>query len=269
MFALRELWALISSIQLNDAVDILLVALLFYFLFSLLKGTHSAVALRGLISVLLISFLIYFFARLAQLSAITLLFRSFWLIAVLMFILLFQNELRRALTEVGQIKLFQHFFKQPSEFIEEIMKAVNIMSKRRVGSLIAIERQNPLKSFIDTGVEIDSAVTSELLRTIFSPFSPLHDGAIVVRNDRLIAAGCILPLSDDPTLSKELGTRHRAAIGLSEETDALVVIVSEETGTLSVAERGTLERGLSLEELRTRLIESLGIKVEKEEEDEG
>ncbi len=268
MIALRELWALISSIQLNDVIDILLVALLFYFLFSLLKGTRSAVALRGLISVLLISFLIYFFARLARLSAITLLFKSFWLIAVLMFILLFQNELRRALTEVGQIKAFQHFFKQHSEFIDEIIKAVNIMSKRRIGGLIAIERQNPLKSFVDTGVEVDSTVTSELIRTIFSPFSPLHDGAIVLKGDRVVAAGCILPLSDDPTLSKELGTRHRAAIGLSEETDAIIVVVSEETGTLSLALRGNLERGLSLEELRDRLTESMGIKVEKEE-DEG
>ncbi len=266
MIALKELWALITGIQLNDVVDILLVAVLFYFLFSLLKGTRSAVALRGLISVLLISFLIYFVSRLARLSAITFLFKSFWLIGVLMFILLFQSELRRALTEVGQIKLFRHFFKQQGEFVDDIIKAVNIMSKRRVGGLIAIERKNPLKTFIDTGIEIDSAVTSEILRTIFSPFSPLHDGSVIIRNDRLVAAGCILPLSDDPTLGKELGTRHRAAIGLTEESDAVVVVVSEETGTISVAETGNLERGLSLEELRERLIELLEIKVEEEDE---
>lgn len=267
MVALRELWALISGIQWNDAIDILLVALLFYFLFSLLKGTRSAVALRGLIGILLISFLIYFLARLARLSALTLLFRSFWLIVVLMFILLFQNELRRALTEAGQIKLFRHFFTQGGEYVDEIIKAVNIMSKRRIGGLIVIERQNPLKTFIDTGVEIDSAVTSDLLRTIFAPFSPLHDGAVIIRNDRIVAAGCILPLSDDPTLSKDLGTRHRAAIGLSEETDAIVVVVSEETGTISLAVNGTLERGLQLETLKKRLTELLGIKEEKEDED--
>ena len=267
MIALKELWALITGIGLNDVLDILLVSILFYFLFSLLKGTRSAVALRGLISILLVSFLIYFVARLARLSAITFLFKSFWLIGVLMFFIIFQSELRRALTEVGQIKLFRHFFKQRGEFVDEIIKAVNIMSKRRIGGLLAIERKNPLKTFIDTGVEVDSAVTSEMLRTIFSPFSPLHDGAIIIRNDRIIAAGCILPLSDDPTLSKDLGTRHRAAIGLTEESDAIVVVVSEETGTVSLAVTGGLERGLSLENLKNRLIELLEIKVEKEDEE--
>lgn len=266
MVALKELWALISGIQIADVVDILLVAVLFYFLFSLLQGTRSAVALRGLISILLISFVIYFLARLTRLSAIQLLFRSFWLIAVLMFILLFQNELRRALTEAGQIKLFRHFFRPYGEFIDEIVKAVNIMSKRRMGGLIVVERESPLKIFIDTGVEIDSTMSSELLRTIFSPFSPLHDGAVIVRNDRIVAAGCILPLSDDTTLSKELGTRHRAAIGLTEESDAFVVVVSEETGSISLAVNGHLERGLTLEQLRERMIELSGIKVEKEDE---
>jgi diadenylate cyclase len=266
MTAFKELWALITGIQLNDVVDILLVAVLFYFLFSLLKGTRSAIALRGLISVLLISFLIYFVARLARLSAITFLFKSFWLIAVLMFILLFQGELRRALTEVGQIKLFRHFFKQGEEYVDEIVKAISIMSNRRIGALIAIERHNPLKTFVDTGVVVDSMVTSELLRTIFAPFSPLHDGAVVIRNDRVVSAGCILPLSDDPTLSKELGTRHRAALGLSEESDALVVVISEETGTISLAVMGRLDRGLDVDELKEKLTGLLDIKVEKKDE---
>ncbi len=266
MVALKELWALISGMQLNDVIDILLVAFLFYFLFSLLKGTRSAVALRGLISVLLISFAIYFVARVARLSAVQLLFRSFWLIAVLMFILLFQNELRRAITEVGQVKLFRHFLKQHGEHIDEIIKSVNIMSKRRIGGLIVIEREHPLKIFIDTGVEVDSVVSSELIRTIFSPLSPLHDGAVIIRNDRIVAAGCILPLSDDPTISKELGTRHRAAIGLTEESDAFVIVVSEETGAISLAVNGRLERNLTLEQLRDRINELTGIKTETEHE---
>ena len=174
-----------------------------------------------------------------------------------MFILLFQNELRRALTEAGQIKLFRHFFTQGGEFIDEIIKAVNIMSKRRIGGLIVIERQNPLKTFIDTGVEIDSAVTSDLLRTIFAPFSPLHDGAAIIRNNRIVAAGCILPLSDDPTLSKELGTRHRAAIGLSEESDAIVIVVSEETGNISFSAGGDIKEKISSISLKSMILEEL------------
>jgi diadenylate cyclase len=183
-----------------------------------------------------------------------------------MFILLFQSELRRALTEVGQVKLFRHFFTQSSQYLDDVIKATCVMSNRRVGALIAIERHNPLKTFIDTGTEIDSAVTSEVIRTIFAPFSPLHDGAVVIRNNRVVAAGCILPLSDDPNLNKELGTRHRAALGLSEETDAVVVVVSEETGTISIAARGNLERSLDEETLRERLTELLDIKVEKKDE---
>jgi diadenylate cyclase len=260
---MKEFWSLISSMQVTDVIDIMLVAGLFYLLFSLLKETRSAVALRGLISVLVLSFIIFFVAKYAHLSAVAVIFERFWVIGVLVFIIVFQNEFRKALTEVGQIKVFRHFFVSSSgRYCDETVKAVAAMSSRKTGALIAIERRNSLKPYADTGTSMDSEISSEILRTIFSPYTPLHDGAVIVRNERIVAAGCILPLSDTPGLSKDLGTRHRAAVGLSEETDAIVIIVSEETGTISLAVHGNLARGETAESLKEKLLELLDIESE-------
>ena len=246
-----------------DVVDILIVAAVFYLLFSLLRETRSAVALRGLVSLLLFSFVVYFLAEAARLNAVTLIFRSFWVVVVLVFIVAFQHEFKRALTNVGQMRIFRVFFSESVEFLDELIRAVSTMAKQRVGALIAIERVNSLRVYCDTGIPLDAVVTAEMLRTIFTRPSPLHDGAVVIRGDRITAASCILPLSNNPALGKDLGTRHRAAVGLSEEADTVVVVVSEETGIISLAYNGRLDRRQTPESLRDALAELLEIRSEE------
>ncbi|KPL11238.1 hypothetical protein AMJ85_04080 [candidate division BRC1 bacterium SM23_51] len=245
-----------------DVLDILVVAAIFYLLFRLLRETRSAVALRGLVSLLLFSFLVFFLAEVARLNAVTLIFRSFWIVVLLVFIVAFQHEFKRALTNVGQMRIFRVLFTQSGEFLDELIGAVGMMAKQRVGALIAVERLNSLKVYCDTGIPLDAVVTAEILRTVFTRPTPLHDGAVIVRGDRIVAASCILPLSNNPTLSKELGTRHRAAIGLSEETDAAVIVISEETGVVSLAFHGRLERRQTPESLRDALADLLEIRSE-------
>lgn len=250
---MREQLSLFTTMDLSDVFDILLVAALFYFIFTLLKGTRSWVALRGMITLLLFSFLIYFFARVARLPAVAMIFENVWIVIVLVFVFVFQNEFKKALTDVGQLRIFRALFTPSGQYVNEVVQAVRIMSTRHVGALIAIERRNSLRPYSETGTPVDSAIQAELIRTIFTPYSPLHDGAVVLSGDRIVAAACILPLSATEDLSKDLGTRHRAAIGLTEETDGLVIIVSEETGTISLAINGQLERPLTPDDLKRRL----------------
>lgn len=259
---MSEFITLLQTIQIGDVIDIIIVGALFFGLFALLRETRSSVALRGLIGILLLSFVFFFVAKVFSLVALTLIFERFWVIVILVFLIVFQNEFKKALTEIGQIKFFRRFFTGSAEFLDEVIRAVEIFSERKIGALIVFERKNPLKVYSDTGIKIDSLVTSELLRTIFATNTPLHDGAIIIRDDRIIAAGCILPLTNDPNISKDLGTRHRAAIGLSEETDAVVIVVSEETGIISIAEHGGLTRRVVPDKLKENLIDYLGLKRE-------
>ena len=262
---MKELFEIVSSsLTIIDLIDILLVSLLFYLLFSLLKGARSSVALRGLVTILFLSLLIYFLAMTLNLKATVLLIERFWLVAVLVFLIVFQHEFRRVLTEIGQMKIFRHLFSRNSGFLEEVLRSILVMSNRKIGALIVFERRNSLRVYADTGTAIDSEVNTEMIRTIFSPYAPLHDGAMIIRNDRIVAAGCILPLTSDPNVDKELGTRHRAAIGLTEENDSVAVAVSEETGIISLATRGELSRGESIESLRKKLEDLLDIKSEEE-----
>jgi len=237
------------------------VALVFYFIFLMLRESRAAVALRGMIAILVGSLLIYFCAFAFGLTALRVVFNRFWVVVILMFIIVFQQDFRRALTQVGQMRIFRRLFMQGGQHLDEVVEAVRNMAKRRVGAIVAFERRNSLRVFAETGTRVDAHVTAELLRTIFTAYSPLHDGAVIVRDERLVAAGCILPLSADDSLSKDLGTRHRAALGLSEESDAVVVVVSEETGIVSLAVHGALRRGLSAEELREALIAELELEV--------
>lgn len=257
---MRQFYDLYIPHTFVDIIDILIVAAIFYLLFSMLRETRSAIALRGLISLLLFSFVVYFLAGLAKLNAVTLIFRSFWIVVLLVFIVAFQHEFKRALTNIGQTRVFRVFFTESVEFLDELIAGITTMAKQRVGALIAIERANSLKVYCDTGVPVDAIVTSEMLRTIFTRPSPLHDGAVVLRGERVIAASCILPLSNSPALSTELGTRHRAAVGLSEETDSAVIAVSEESGIISMAFNGRLERRMTPESLRAELAELLEIR---------
>ena len=259
-----NLWGLIRSMGLVDVFDIAVVTIIFYSLFRLLRESRSSVALEGMLALLLLSFSIFFIARFLNLNALGLVFEQFWIVIVLAALILFQNEFKRALVDLGQLRILRALFQHSSQYIDEVIAAVQTMSTRRIGALIAIERRNPLRTYADTGTPLDSTVTSELLRTIFTLHSPLHDGAVVIRNERVVAAACILPLTSDTTLSTDLGTRHRAAIGLSEETDALVLTVSEETGIISVAIAGRLERNLSAEDLRRRLMGELHVEMDEE-----
>lgn len=266
---MEELIATVANIGWNDVLDILLVTVFFYAIFALLRGTRSYVALMGFITVMMATLLLFLLARTWELRALSMIFNRFWIIVVLIFLIVFQSEFRKMLTDIGQMRLFRSFFATRERVaIDEIVQAVTVMAGRNIGALIAFERRNPLKSYMHTGTELDATVTAQLIRTVFTHYAPLHDGALIVRGDRLASAGCILRLTDDPTLSRELGTRHRAAIGLSEETDAVVVVVSEETGTISLAIDGKLERGLKPEQLRRRLARELNVASEVEEEEE-
>ncbi len=260
------LWGLIRSISVADVLDIALVTALFYALFRLLRASRSSVALEGMLTLLLLSFFIFFIARFLHLNALRLVFERFWIVLVLAALIMFQNEFKRALVDLGQLRILRALFQHSGRYVDEIVTSMQTMSTRHIGALIAIERRNPLRSYAETGTPIDSVVTSELLRTIFTPHSPLHDGAVVIRNERVVAAACILPLTSDPALPTDFGTRHRAALGLSEETDALVLVVSEETGIISVAIGGRLERNFSAEDLRRRLLEELHVEGEEETE---
>ncbi|HNY28018.1 MAG TPA: diadenylate cyclase CdaA [Candidatus Sumerlaeota bacterium] len=266
---LSRFWALITTIEISDAFDIVVVAAIFYFILTLLRGTRSNVALRGMIIFLLACFLLYFFARLASLKSLEMILANGWIIIILVFVLVFQNEFKKALTDLGQWRIFRALFTHTGEQISELVKAVRSMSSRHIGAIIAIERRNSLRPYVDTGTPLDALANSSLIRTIFTPYSPLHDGAVILSGERIVSAACILPLTARPDISKELGTRHRAAIGLSEETDALIIVVSEETGTISLAIDGQLERNLTCEDLKKRIETELNIVETPESEVNG
>ncbi len=252
-------WLTIRSMEPNDFVDILLVAAVFYGLFAILRGSRSWVVLQGMVTILIGSFLIYFLANTFKLTALMAVFRSFWVIAILLFIVVFQHDFRRSLTQLGQLRIFRNLFTQRGLFLDDLLLAVRQMAQRRVGALIAFERRNTLRVYADTGTPLDSVISEKLIQTIFASHTPLHDGAIIIRDDRLLAAGCIFPLGQESIYAKDLGTRHMAAVGLSEETDAVVLVVSEETGIISLAVGGELRRGLNQEALKEMLIQELDI----------
>lgn len=219
----------------------------------MIKDTRATALLKGLI-VLLVADLI---SKWLGLNVINWLLQKAMTVLFVALPIVFQPELRRGLEQLGHSKLFGKRFilseAQTDSLLEEVVTAVGGMAKNKVGALIVFERKTGLNDFIETGVKVDGLVSSELLTNIFIPKSPLHDGAVIMRGDRVIAAGCILPLSEDRTLDSELGTRHRAAIGISEHTDALVVVASEETGIISLAQGGRLRRHVETETLKDLL----------------
>lgn len=259
---LNDLIALVSGIGVRDAIDILMVALLFFLLLNMMRMSRSQVALRGLMLVLGITFAFYLVTLFGQLKAMKALLDRLWVVIVLVFLIVFQNEFKKILTEYGRLPVFRAIFKQGSTPIEEIIKAAARLSEKKVGALICIERRTPLRSYIETGTALDALVSVEVLRTIFAMYTPLHDGAVIIRNNRIAAAGCLLPLSEQE-LPKDLGTRHRAAIGLTEETDAIVVVVSEETGIISLCHEGSIERPETAESLRHKLRDLFDIDEEE------
>lgn len=256
---------ILRTMSLADVFDIVLVAIPFYVMFALLREARSYYALWGLIWTLIGFLVIYLAARVWGLKATALIYERFWIIVVLLFLIVFQGELKTALTDVGRLRIFRVLFPQETHVVEEVIEAVQDMASKRIGALIAFERGNTLAPYLGTGTMLDARASAEMIGSIFSPKAPLHDGALIIRGERLVAGSCILPLAEHENLARDLGTRHRAAIGLSEETDALVVVVSEETGLISLAEAGELQRGLKPEDLRRRLREELDMQADGRE----
>lgn len=243
-----------------DILDIIFVAFLFYRLFLLIKGTRATQMFIGLFLLIIVSF----FAQWLNLNALNWILSSLKTVLVIAFVILFQPELRKALTQLGQNRIIGFFIKvEESGTVPEIVKSCHQLSQKGLGAIIVIEQDVGLRNYIETGTPLDARVTAELLGTIFTPPGPLHDGAVVIEKNRIVAAGCILPLSQNPRLGKSLGTRHRAGLGLSEETDAIVIIVSEETRMISLAIGGKLKRKLDINTLRNDLISLIGIKSEE------
>ena len=247
----------IIPIRLVDVLEVGVVAYLLYRLYLLMRGTIAVQIFFGIMALYLVRFLVILF----DMTMLSALFSSIGEVAVLAVIILFQPEIRRLLLLLGQNPLLRRFVTSPAreEMISEVIAAVTEMSQKQIGALIVFERSTGLRSYIETGEIIQSRVSRDLLITIFYSQNPLHDGALIIRDRRIEAARCILPVSTSMKLSPQLGLRHRAAVGITEQTDAFVVIVSEETGHISVAENGTLVSDLSTERFRDRLTEALAL----------
>jgi diadenylate cyclase len=231
----------------TDLLEIAIVAVLVYRILLVLAGTRAIQMLIGLSSLVVA----YGVARLLQLQLIEYLLESFFRFGVIAALIVFQPELRSALAHLGQKPLFRGFSRlEGNQVAEEISEACEELSRNKTGAIIAVERGVGLGEYVETGTPLNARVSSALLQNIFTPYSLLHDGAAIIRGDEIVAAGSILPLTQSPVSDRTLGTRHRAALGLSEETDALVVVVSEETGLISLAHRGRLERGFTPDQLR-------------------
>lgn len=234
----------------NDTVDIALVYYMFYRLLLIIKGTRAFQMLIG-IGIIVLALVA---SRALEFYTLDWLIHSFWSQIVLALVILFQPEIRRTLAQVGQNNLFKSMSSvEKSTFIEETVKAAVSMANKRIGALIVLERDTDLSTIVEMGTDLDAKVTKEILVSIFLPYSPIHDGAAIIRNGRIAAAGCFLPLTLSSNLSKSLGTRHRAAAGLTEESDAIVVVVSEETGEISVVSGGRIEHNADAPTLRKTL----------------
>ncbi len=242
----------------SDLLQIVVVAYLFYRLLLLWAGTRALQMLLGLI----VLFAVYALAEVLQLELIRYLLQFVFTYGALAAIIVFQPELRSALTKLGQSRFWRYLSRpeQTSETQQVLAHAAEVLSRKRIGAIIAVEREVGLEEYARRGAAVNAPITAELLEAIFTRYGPLHDGAVIVRGGAILAARCILPLTQFPVTDRSLGTRHRAAIGLSEETDAVVIVVSEETGAISLARRGRLERNVGSERLR----EALGTKPAEE-----
>ncbi len=245
-----------------DTLDILLVALIIYYILNIIEGTRAVRVLFGLSLIAVL----YYVSQIFGLFTLNWMLGHFLASIILIVIILFQNDIRKALANIGKRPFLPSFYKGLSEekTVEEIVKAVTFLSSRHIGALIAIERRSNLDDFIELGMRIDAYVSRELIISIFNPSSPLHDGAIIISDNKIVSAGCFFPLDTDPYLERSLGTRHRAALGISSETDAVVVVVSEETGIISLAFEGEMRRGLDAASLNRTLLKLLGIRAEKQ-----
>lgn len=239
-------------ITIIDVVDVLIVSAIIYNLYQFLKG---GVAIRMFIGLLLILFFSVI-GDLMNMSALSWMMSSLKTVWVLAFVIVFQPELRRLLIFLGQNRIIRSIVRVDElKFVDQLVKATLDLSKKNYGALIVLQREMGIKGILESGINIQAKLSEQLISSIFNPRAPLHDGAVIVQNDLILAAKCLLPLSQNPDIEPSLGTRHRAALGLSEQSDVLVLVVSEETGMISFAENGKLVRGLSEDKLRNKLDE--------------
>lgn len=240
--------SIFKVINFLDILDVVIVSYLFYRFFLLFRGTRAIQLVTGVGILIVTTFAVHFI----QLQTISWILAKFWTIGVVAILIVFQPEVRRALTRMGQSPFLKPALLE-KKFINALVQSVLELSRLRQGAIIVFERNTGLEEYIESGVRMDSEYSIEVIITIFTPTTPLHDGAVIVRHNAIIAAGCLLPLTDNPNLSRVYGTRHRAAIGLSEDSDALIIVVSEETGSISLAVSGKISSNLNGESLKEML----------------
>jgi len=265
-FLFNGLIDIIKTMRINDVIDILIIAYVLYRLILVIHKTRAEQLLKGLAVLIVITKV----SEWLQLRTVNYILRNAMTVGVIALLIVFQPELRRGLESLGRSGfLGKNFFffneeeKDMSEVLGEICDAVQFLSRSKIGALIVLERETGLNELIETGIAMDSKISSELLINTFIPNTPLHDGAVIIRGDRIMAAGCFLPLTDNQNLSSELGTRHRAGIGVTEISDAVAIIVSEETGTISLAQNGRLSRHLDAKTLKEVLSSIFEVKDTK------
>jgi diadenylate cyclase len=244
------------NIRVRDVLDIVIVAVVLYKIFVLLRETRAEQLAKGIVILMILTKV----SEWMQLYTINWILNGAMTVGAIALLIVFQPELRRGLEYIGRSRFFTKSFieirgESLSNVVDEIVEAVASLSRQKIGALIVMERQTGLNEVVETGTRIDGRVSSDLLINIFIPNTPLHDGAVIIKDDKIKAAACFLPLTDNNTLSKELGTRHRAALGISERSDCLAIIVSEETGAISIAENGTISRYLDSKTLKQILLD--------------
>lgn len=236
---------------LADLIDVALVAFLFYRVLILMKGTRSAQIVLGVFLLFFISFLAFWF----RLEGLKWLITNIATVGILVLVIVFQPELRNGLAQIGHSKLFRVFFRyEKSKTLDELVRAAVRLSQMRYGGLVVIEREIGLKDLIETGKAVNAEISADLLVTIFTPYTPLHDGAAIVQGDYVVAVACTLPLTQNPRYAKLFGMRHKAAVGVTEESDAIVMVVSEETGKIAIAYKGVLYENVDKSTLKERLV---------------
>jgi len=246
----------IQSIRWNDILDILIVSTIIYYLLKFLIGTRGWQILIGIFLILSV----WLLARVLELRTVQWIFDNLWSVGIFLIIVLFQPELRRGLAKLGETGIFRNLFLSRKKAVDEVIRAATFLAERKIGALIVFERTIDLDNYTEGCVKINADISIELLISIFLPQSPLHDGAVIIRDQKIAMARCFLPLTINPNIPKNIGTRHRAGIGISEETDAVALIVSEERGEISLAVDGKLYRNLDSLTLKKKLMELLEVK---------
>jgi diadenylate cyclase len=251
---MQEIMSILRNIGIWDIVDMGIVAFVFYKLYMLIRETRAEQLIKGILVLLLVTPL----SEVLQLHVINWILRNTMTVGLIALLIVFQPELRRALEYIGRTKFLTKSIadieqEEIERLVEEVGEAAGSLSRQKIGALLVIEKETGLNEVVETGTRIAGQVSRALLINIFIPNTPLHDGAVVIRKNKIMAAGCFLPLTDNSSLNKELGTRHRAGLGITEKSDALVVIVSEETGAISIAENGKLTRYLDVDTLKKRI----------------